>query len=177
MSKAPTLLNLNDVGAVLTRRVAALQQLHPQLDTARVFSKHPSLFNYTEETVASHWESLQTVSSLSNDDMRTLVELSPAVLAYCPGVVGWKLQQLGAYQTAKTGSAHRTSWSGMSSVLAAPPHMVWRLCYLVRAAQFQKAALTWVTMKEERFAALKPGYRLWLASHPVPPEAYRDWYM
>ena len=176
VSKAPTLLNFDDVGAVLQRRLAAMQQLHPQLDVARVLSRHPGLLNYSEETVASHWVSLQMTSGLSSDDMRAFVEARPSVLTQCPGVIGWKIQQLHAYQTVKTGSAKCASLSSMSAVLGAALHRVWRLCSLVRAAQVQKAAVTWVTMKEERFAALNPGFSLWLASHPVPPGAYRDWY-
>jgi hypothetical protein len=174
-SKASTLLVLDDVKAVLQRRVAAMQQLHPQLDVARVFSRQPSLLALAEETVASHWVSLQTAGRLSNDDMRTLVELSPAVLAYCSGVVGWKIQQLHAYQSAKTGNAGSVPLSGMSRVLTAAPHWVWRLCYLAAAGKFKYVAVTWVRMEEDRFAFLNPGYSSWLASHPVPPEAYREW--
>jgi hypothetical protein len=177
VSRAPTLLTLDDVEAVLQRRVAAMQQLHPQLDVARVFSRHPSLLNYAEETVASHWVSLQMASGLSNDDMRAFVEARPSVLTQCPGVIGWKIQQLHAYQIVNTGSAECASLSSMSAVLAAAPHRVWRLCYLVVANNFQYAAVGWVTMDADKFLALNPGYSMWLASHPIPPEAYRDWYV
>ena len=176
VSKAPTLLSLHDVGAVLQRRVVAMQQLDPQLDIARVFSKQPNLLTWAEETVASHWVSLQMATGLSNDDMRALVEARPAVLAQNPGVIAWKMQQYRAYQIAKTGSASCTSLSSMSLVLSSAPHKVWRLRYLVVAAGFRYAALVWINMPQERFAALNPGHSLWFASHPVPPEAYRDWY-
>ena len=176
VSKAPTLLNLNDVGAVLQRRVAAMQQLHPQLDLARVFRGRPSLLTWSEQTVASQWASLQMASGLSNDDMRALVELHPAVLTYCSGVVGWKLQQLHAYQSAQTGNAGSAPLSGMSRVLTAAPHWVWRLCYLAVAGNFKYVAVIWVRMEADRFAVLNPGYSSWLASHPVPSEAYREWY-
>ena len=176
VSKAPTLLGLDDVEAVLQRRVAAMQQLHPLLDVARVFNTQPSLLASSEQTVASQWVSLQTASGLSDDDMRALVELCPTVLAYFSGIAGWKFQQLRAYNLARTGGEDLTHFSSMSGVLTCASHMVWRLRYLVVAASFQYAAVTWVQMKEDRFAALNPGYSIWLASHPVPPEAYRDWY-
>ena len=157
VSKAPTLLNLHDVGAVLQRRVAAMQQLHPQLDVAQVLRKQPSLLTRAEQTVASQWASLRTASGLSNDDTRALVQLHPAMLTYCSGVVGWKLQQLHAYQSAKAGSAGSAPLSSMSRVLAAAPHRVWRLCYLAAAGNFKYVALIWVRMEEDRFASLNRG--------------------
>ena len=176
VSKAPTLLNLRDAAAVLQRRVAALQQLHPQLDVAQVLSRHPPLFTCAEETIASNWISLQTASRLSDRDMRALVELCPAVLACCSGVVGWKLQQYHAYQAAKTGSADNALLSSMRSMILTPPYRVHRLGYLTAAGNFKYVATTWVRMGEERFAVLNPEYSSWLASNPVPAEAYRDWY-
>lgn len=168
VSKAPTLLNLNEVGAVLQRRVAAMQQLHPQLDLARVSSGRPSLLTWSEQTVASQWASLQMASGLSNDDMRALVELHPAVLTYCSGVVGWKIQQLHAYQSAKTGNAGSAPLSGMSRVLTAAPHWVWRLCYLAAAGKFKYVAVIWVRMEEDRFASFEPGVQLVACLAPRP---------
>ena len=62
VKRAPELLQLNDIEQVLNRRMAAMQQLHPQLNVAGMVTLAPSLLVLTEETLATNWASLQTAS-------------------------------------------------------------------------------------------------------------------
>lgn len=176
VSKAPTLLVLDNVKAVLQRRVTAMQQLHPQLDIVRVCNRLPSLLVIPEVTLATNWASLQMASGFDDDDMRAAVQYCPGVLGCDMGVVGWKVQQVRAYEAARNLTAvGRTPPSGLSRVLSAASFRVWRLRYLsVVAMNFHYTARIWVAMGEAEFAAWNPGYSLWLASEPIPPEAYQD---
>jgi hypothetical protein len=91
------------------------------------------------------------------------------------GVVGWRVRQVRAYEVARNPTAAgRTPASASVRVIVAASFRVWRLCYLSEAKNFQYAAATCVMMGEVEFAVRNPGYSLWLASHPIPAEAYKD---
>ena len=174
VGKAPDLMHMNSVGAVLERRLAAMQQLHPQLDVAKLCNRQPSLLKLAEETLAANWAALQTASELSDGDTRALVQSGPSLLASDVGVVGWKIRQVRAYEVARNPTAAgRTPVSALARMLMAASFRVWRLCYLSEAKNLQYAAGVWVRMGEADFAARNPGYSLWLASHPIPAEAYK----
>jgi hypothetical protein len=173
VEKAPHLMQLNNVGAVLERRVAAMQQLHPQLDVAQMCNRQPCLLGFTEETLAANWASLQLASGLGNDDTRALVGSNPGVLNRHVGVVAWKVRQVRAYDVARNPAAVRPV-SGLARVFTAASFRVWRLCYLSKAKNFQYTAVGWVTMGEVDFAARNPGYSSWLALNPIPAAAYKD---
>jgi hypothetical protein len=176
VAKAPNLMHLNNLGAVLERRVAAMQQLHPQLDVAKLCNAQPILLVFTKEKLAANWASLQRASGLGDDDMRALVESHPGVLTRDVGVVAWKVQQVRAYDVARESAAVgcRTPASGLARVVPAASFRVWRLCYLSGAMNVQYAAETWVKMGEANFVARNPGYSSWLASNPIPAEAFKD---
>lgn len=137
VERAPGLLRLVDSGAVLKRRVAAMQQLHSELDVAQVSNQQPSLLNFTEETLAAHWASLQLAGGLGDDDMRALVESHPGVLNRDVGVVEWKVRQVRPYDVARESAAvGRTPVSGLARVVTAASFRVWRLCYMSEAKTF-----------------------------------------
>jgi hypothetical protein len=168
IAKAPQLLNLDCTGGVLQRRAAAMQQLHPQLDVGRMLDAQHGLLGMSDEALAAHWASLQMATALGDDDMRALVQSCPRVLTHCQGVIGWKSQQLRAYDLAgdRPGQAP-TPAASMAKVLTSAPYRVWRLYYLVAAAKCNLSAYTWARMAEDRFTVLNPGYGLWLSSHPI----------
>ena len=175
MEKTPQLMGLDNVGAVLERRMAAMQQLHPQLDVARICNLQPNLLMITEETLAAHWASLQMASGLSDGDMTAAVQYNPSVLNLHVGVVAWRVRQVRAYDLARNPTAaDRTPASGLARVLTAASFRVWRLRYLSEAKNFQYAAAGWVRMGEVDFAARNPGYSSWLAANPIPAAAYKD---
>jgi hypothetical protein len=175
VERAPALMQQTKIGAVLERRVAAMQQLHPQLDVTRLCNQHPPLLNFTEKKLAAKWASLQTASGLGDDDMRAAVQCCPNVLNRNVGVVVWRVQQVRAYDVARESAAVGcpTPASGLARVVIAASFRVWRLCYLSEARNVQYAAETWVRMGEADFVARNPGYSLWLASDPIPAAAYK----
>ena len=175
LTSAPTLMLLSDLRSVLGRRVAAMQLLYPQLDLERVIHAQPILLTLTEEALAARWASLQKSCGLCDDDIRALVQHQPRVLTLSPGVIGWRVQQLQAYESSRElAGATSATFSSWGRVLSAASYRVWRLRYLSVAANTRYEADTWVSMNEERFAALSPGYSSWLASSPIPSQAYRD---
>jgi hypothetical protein len=175
---APTLLNMSNARSVLGRRVAAMQLLHPQLDVRRVLHNRPILLGFTEKALAARWASLQTACGVGGDDIRALVEHQPSVLGLSSELVGWKAQQLQAYESMRElAGARRAPISNWGRVLAAASYRVWRLQYLSRlsaAANIKHSTQQWVRMSEEKFAALNPGYSSWHGSNSIPAEAYRD---
>ena len=175
VEKAPNLMQMNNLGVVLERRVAAMQQLHPQLDVAHMCNQQPALLSFKEEKLAANWASLQLASGLGDDDMPALVHSNPGVLNRDVGVIGWKVRQVRAYEAARNPTAAgRTLVSGLTRILTAASFRVWRLCYLCEAKNYHYNPVTWVIMGEVDFAARNPGYSLWLASHPIPAAAYKD---
>jgi hypothetical protein len=173
--RAPTSMLLGDVTADLGRRVAAMQLLHPRLDVDRLLNRDPALLTFTEEALVARWASLQRSSRLCDDKMMALVQHQPSLLKLSSGVVGWRVQHLQAYELVRElAGARLTSISSWGRVLTAASYRVWRLHYLSVVANTKYSTQEWVKMNEERFAALSPGYSSWLASNPIPAEAYRD---
>jgi hypothetical protein len=172
---APSLLRVKDATSVLGHRVAAVQLLHPGLDIGRLIQSQPTLLCLTEKTLAAHWASLQQSCGLSDDEMLALVQHQPGVLRLSLGVAGWRAQQLRAYESMrKLAGTRSTSISGWGRVLAAASYRVWRLQYLSAVTNTKYSTREWVTMNEERFAVLNPGYSTWLAANPIPSDAYWD---
>lgn len=101
VTAVPNLMWLDDIAAVLQPRVAAIQQLHPQLDVERVVRGQPTLLSLPEATLAGNWAALQLSSGLDADGMRRAVEQESSCLAANPGVACWKVQQGSAYETAR----------------------------------------------------------------------------
>jgi hypothetical protein len=175
LRRAPALMLYDDATAVLGRRVAAMQLLHPRLDIERVLQRDPILLSFTEHALAAHWASLQQSCGLCDDEMMALVQHQPSVLTLSSGVVGWRVQQIRGYEVVrKTAGATSTTTSSWGRVLTAASFRTWRLRYLSVVGNTKYSTSGWVKMAEERFAALNPGYSSWLASNPVPAGAYRD---
>ena len=154
LAKAPALLQAPHLG-VYRRRILALQQLHPQLDVARVVRRSPTLLQLPAATMAAQWQRLQAELGLSSDQAQRVAEYDSTLLHRNLGLAGRKLtlirafdaQRLAAGQPPPKLAAAFPSW--VVNTLNVSGVAMLRLSYLSeRAAAGEVAALT------------KPGYTI-----------------